>query len=89
MPAKGPTQVMDETVGAGARSQSASEICSGGVSAVMGSSDSWPHSPPAVAVLPSVKWRIAFIGKTSNSENGVPKLSDVGRTNDVERNRLA
>ena len=30
---------MIETVGAGARSQSASTICSGGVSAVMGSSE--------------------------------------------------
>ena len=36
---KGPTQVIVETVGAGARSQSASLICAGGVSAVMGSSD--------------------------------------------------
>ena len=39
LPTKGPTQVIVETVGAGARSQSASLICAGGVSAVMGSSD--------------------------------------------------
>ena len=37
--AKRPTQVIVETVGAGARSQSASVICWGGVSAVIGSSD--------------------------------------------------
>ena len=37
--AKRPTQVIVETVGAGARSQSASAICWGGVSAVIGSSD--------------------------------------------------
>ena len=36
---KRPTQVIVETVGAGARSQSASAICAGGVSAVISSSD--------------------------------------------------
>ena len=33
-----------ETVGAGAESQAASQVCSGGVSAVMGSSDLDEHS---------------------------------------------
>ena len=89
MPAKGPTQVIVETVGAGARSQSASAICSGGVSAVMGSSDSWPHSPPAKAVLPSVDSRIAFIGKISNSENRLPRFGAVCRTTNGERIRMA
>ena len=39
LPTKGPTQVIVETVGAGARSQSASLICAGGVSAVISASD--------------------------------------------------
>ena len=39
MPTKGPTQIIVETVGAGTRSQSASLICAGGVSAVISSSD--------------------------------------------------
>ena len=55
----------------------------------MGSSDSWPYFPPAMAFLASVESRIAFIGKTSNSEIGVPKLSDVCRISDGERSRLA
>ena len=51
-----PTQVIDETVGAGARSQSASEVCSGGVSTVMGSSDfvaslSTRHGRPAISEI--------------------------------------
>ena len=51
----------------GPESQSASEICSGGVSAVMGSSDSWPYFPPAMAFLASVESRIALDGKRSNN----------------------
>ena len=39
MPTKGPTRIIVETVGAGARSQSASAICAGGVSAVISTSD--------------------------------------------------
>ena len=31
----------------------------------------WTHSPPAVAFLTSVEWRIALDGKTSNSGKGV------------------
>ena len=39
LPTKGPTQLIVETVGAGARSQSASAICPGGVSTKIGPSD--------------------------------------------------
>ena len=34
----------------------------------------WAYFPPALGHLPSVESRIAFTGKTSNSEDGVPKL---------------
>ena len=44
VPTKGPTQVIYETVGAGAESQSASTVCWGGVTSVMGSSDLDEHS---------------------------------------------
>ena len=71
---KRPTQVIVETVGAGARSQSASVICWGGVSTVIGSSDCVLLLSTRCEVLASVESLIAFTGKTSNSEDGVPKL---------------
>ena len=74
LPAKGPTQVIVETVGAGARSQSASAICWGGVSTVIGSSDFVFLLSTRCEVLASVESLIALQGKNPNSENGVLKL---------------
>ena len=75
MPTKGPTQVIIETVGAGARSQSASWICCVGPSSVMNASDLDRHTfvsehtcgNQSSCSLPSPV-------KKFNSENGLPKL---------------
>ena len=75
MPTKGPTQIIVETVGAGIQKS----VCffdlrwwSVGCHQLLRSR--WHYFPSAVGHLPSVESRIAFTGKTSNSEDGVPKL---------------
>ena len=73
MPAKGPTRVIVETVGAGARkSVCFLDLLGWTVVAHERLRSRWPYSPPAVTLLPSVKVRIAFAAESIESESGVP-----------------
>ena len=73
MPAKRPTRVIVETVGAGARkSVCFLDLLGWTVVAHERLRSRWPYFPPAVTLLPSVKVRIAFAAESAESEDGVP-----------------
>ena len=73
VPTKGPTQVMVETVGAGARkSVCFCDLCRWSVGCHQRLRSRWTYFPPVRASLASVESRIAFCAEAIKSGSGVP-----------------
>ena len=73
VPTKGPTQVMVETVGAGARkSVCFCDLCRWSVGCHQRLRSRWTYFPPVRVTLASVESRIAFCPEAIKSGSGVP-----------------
>ena len=89
MLAKGPTRVIVETVGAGARkSVCFLDLLGWTVVAHERLRSRWPYSPPAVTLLPSVKVRIAFAVESAESETAVLRKEPGHQRPDAKPSRL-